>query len=154
MKISYLADHQNLIPTISAWFYHEWSYLYPERTSNDVTKSIAERINKDSIPMALVALEGNELLGTVCLKIHDMDSRPDLSPWLADLYVKKSCRRNGIGSALVKAIEKKAVQLGIRRLYLYTPDSEKFYTGLDWVVKETKNYHNVRVTVMEKEIAL
>lgn len=154
MKIAYLANHQNVIPTLSDWFFREWAYLHPDRTEDDVTKLISERTNKDRIPLALVAFEGDELVGTVCLKINDMDTKPELTPWLAGLYVKESWRRKGVGSTLVKAIEEKALDLGVNHLFLYTPASEHFYARLGWCVMGRENYHNIPVTVMEKTIVL
>lgn len=154
MKISYLADHQDVIPILSKWFYREWSYLHPERTEDDFCRLISERINKDKIPMALVAFDQDDLLGTVCLKVNDMDTKPELTPWLAGLYVKESWRRKGVGSTLVDAIERKAFDIGVNHLFLYTPESEHFYSQLGWVVTEREDYHNVPVTVMEKEIVL
>lgn len=154
MKIAYLADHHDVIPIISKWFYREWAYLYIKKTEDDVTKLISERTNRDKIPIALVAFEGVELIGTICLKINDMDTKPELSPWLAGLYVKESWRRNGVGSSLVKAIEQKAFEIGTNRLFLYTPESEHFYSELGWDIKEKEIYHNVTVTVMKKEIVL
>jgi GNAT superfamily N-acetyltransferase len=154
MRIEYLADHQDVIPILSAWFYQEWSYLYPERTEDEFRRLISERTNKDKIPLSLVSFEGDELVGTVCLKIHDMDTKPDLSPWLAGLYVKESWRRKGIGSTLVKAIERKALELGIHHLFLYTPESEHFYSHLGWKVRGKEFYHHVPVAIMEKDIIL
>lgn len=154
MNIEYLADHQDVIPTLAQWFYEEWAYLHPERTYSDVECLISERAQKDKIPMALVAFYGEELLGTVSLKVHDMETRIDLSPWLAGLYVSVTRRRQGIGEALVFAIEKKACELGVGRLYLYTPESESFYSKLEWKVKERTEYHGYPVTLMQKEIVL
>jgi GNAT superfamily N-acetyltransferase len=154
MRIAYLADHEEVIPILAEWFYREWSYLYPGKTIDDVRNAIRERTNRDAIPVALVAFEGTTLVGTVCLKTHDMDSRPDLSPWLAGLYVAESWRGQGMGTALVKAIEQKAKALGIRKLYLYTPSAESFYLRMAWWTKETTEYHGARVTIMEKEMTL
>lgn len=152
MKIAYLADHPDDIPTLAAWFYHEWAYLHPDRTPQDVTRLITERANKDKIPLALVAFAGDELIGTVCLKVNDMETKPELTPWLAGLYVKPSWRRQGVGSLLVNAIEQQAGELGVGRLYLYTPESEYFYAKRGWCVREKCHYHNVAVSVMEKAI--
>jgi GNAT superfamily N-acetyltransferase len=154
MNIAYLADHKEVIPILARWFYEEWTYLYPDRTLTDVERLIGERANANKIPVALVAFDGQELLGTVCLKVHDMDTRLDLTPWLAGLYVKAPRRRQGIGTALVSAIEKKAHELGIERLYLYTPESEVFYSRLGWQIKERTEYHGYSVTLMQKEIVL
>lgn len=152
MDIEYLANHKAVIPTLARWFYDEWAYLHPDRTYAEVERLIGERAQKDQIPLALVAFEGEELLGTVCLKVHDMDTRLDLTPWLAGLYVAARRRREGIGAALVSAIEREAFNLGVNTLYLYTPESEAFYAKRGWQVKERTEYHNCAVTLMEKEI--
>lgn len=154
MNIEYLADHRDVIPTLAQWFFEEWAYLHPERTYSDVERIITERAQTDKIPVALVAFDGKELLGTVCLKVHDMDTRIELTPWLAGLYVSSAKRRQGIGAALVSAIEQKAGELGVRRLYLYTPESEAFYSKLGWLVKEKTKYHGFPVAIMQKEIVL
>lgn len=154
MDIAYLADYKEVIPILAQWFYKEWAYLHPDRTLADVERLIGERANMDRIPVALVAFEGQELLGTVCLKVHDMDTRLDLTPWLAGLYVSVPRRRQGIGATLVSAIEKKAHELGVEKLYLYTPESETFYSKLGWQLKERTKYHGYPVTLMQKEIVL
>lgn len=154
MDIEYLADHKDVISTLAEWFYEEWAYLHPDRTLEDVERLISERTNKDKIPVALIAFDGNELIGTVCLKTHDMETRLDLTPWLAGLYVAKPRRRKGIGTALVKAIERKANELTIKNLYLYTPESEGFYSRLGWRIKERVAYHGCPVAIMEKCIVL
>lgn len=154
MDIAHLAGHKEIIPTLARWFYQEWAYLHPDRTLEDVERLIGERTNTTKIPVALVAFEGGELLGTVCLKVHDMDTRLDLTPWLAGLYVTAPWRRKGIGTALVSAIEKKAHELQVEKLYLFTPASEGFYSRLGWHVYERTEYHGYPVTIMEKKIVL
>lgn len=154
MDIAHLADHKEVIPTLAQWFYQEWAYLHPDRTLEDVERLIGERTNKTKIPVALVVFEGGELLGTVCLKVHDMDTRLDLTPWLAGLYVIAPWRRKGVGAALVSAIEKKAHELQVEKLYLYTPESEGFYSRLGWHVNVRTEYHGYPVTIMEKKIVL
>jgi len=152
VKISYLADHPDVIPILSEWFYREWAYLHPDRSKDDFYRLISERTNKSKIPLTLVVFEGEELIGTACLKISDMDTKPELSPWLSGLYVKESWRRRGVGAVLVKEIESTAIELGIAHLYLYTPESKKFYSELGWHEMENEDYHNVPVTIMEKQL--
>ncbi|NTV47978.1 MAG: GNAT family N-acetyltransferase [Chlorobiales bacterium] len=154
MDIAYLADHKEVIPMLAQWFYQEWAYLIPGQTLADVERLLGERTNTTKIPVALVAFDGDELVGTVCLKVHDMDTRLDLTPWLAGLYVVAPRRRQGIGARLVSAIEQKAHELGVEKLYLYTPKSESFYSRLGWQLKERTEYHDYPVTIMQKEIVL
>jgi len=154
MNIAYLADHTEVIPILAQWFYKEWAYLHPGKTLANVEQLIGERINTNKIPLALVAFDNQELVGTVCIKVHDMDTHLDLSPWLAGLYVSASRRRQGIGATLVSAIEKEAHKLGVEKLYLHTPESETFYSKLGWQVKERPQYHGYPVSLMQKKIAL
>ncbi len=149
-EIYNLANHKEVIPTVAKWFYQEWSHLYPGRTVNDVEQVIWGR-GKKKILITLVAFEGEELLGTVSLKIHDMDTRLDLTPWLSGLYIAESRREQGIGTTLVNVIERKAKELSARKLYLYTLKSEGFYTRLGWFVKERTEYQSYPATIMEKE---
>ena len=152
MNIAHLADHKEVIPLLAQWFYNEWAYLNPGRTLADVEQLIGERTNIDKIPMALVAFDNHEPLGTVCLKVHDMDTRLDLSPWLAGLYVAAPRRHQGIGATLVAAIENKAIELGLDKLYLHTPESETFYSKLGWQVKDRPQYHGYPVSLMQKRL--
>jgi N-acetylglutamate synthase-like GNAT family acetyltransferase len=70
------------------------------------------------------------------------------------LYIAAPRRKQGIGATLVSAIEKKAHELGVQTLYLYTPESETFYARLGWHVNERTEYHGCPVSIMEKQIVL
>lgn len=153
MIIEYLADHGDLIPTLARWSYEEWSYLHPERTLSDVARLISEGSNKDRIPITLVAIDKGKAIGYIALKTSDFKARPDLSPWLAGLYVDKIQRRKGVGTKLVHEIEPLAARLGASRLYLVTDDAQKFYSKLGWRVQEHTVWQGLSVTVMEKDIA-
>jgi predicted N-acetyltransferase YhbS len=155
MDIQYLGDHQDVVPILAAWIYNEWSYLYPGATLQDFTGLLLERMDKKSLPLTLVAIEAGEPVGTASLKAFDMETRNDLTPWLTSLHVAEPWRRRGIGSNLVKAIEQKAVELGIRKLFLFTTDADLvalFYSRLGWTVKEKTIYHSYPVIILEKDL--
>lgn len=155
MDIQYLGDHQEVIPILADWIYNEWSYLYPGATLQDFKGLLLERINKKILPLTFVAIEAGEPVGTASLKAFDMETRSDLTPWLTSLHVAKPWRRKGIGSNLVKAIEQKAVELEIRKLFLFTTDAALaalFYSRLGWSVKEKTQYHSYPVIIMEKDL--
>ncbi len=150
-----MADHQEVVPILATWIYDEWSYLYPEMTLQDVVSFLRERVNKEKLPLTLVAFEAGEPVGTVSLKMFDMETRSDLSHWLTSLYVVKPWRRRKIGSRLVETAEKKAVELEIRKLFLFTTDVALpglFYSKLGWIVKEKTIYHSCPVIIMEKDL--
>ena len=101
MDIQYLADQREVVPILADWIYDEWSYLYPEMTRQGIISFLQERGNKEKLPLALVAFEAGEPVGTVSLKMFDMETRRDLPYWLTSLYVVKPWRRIGIGSSLL-----------------------------------------------------
>lgn len=152
MQIEPLTKHTSWIPEIARWFYAEWKPLYGNKTIHEVENSIRERLNEDRIPCALVAIEGQAVVGTISLKESDMDIRKELSPWMAGLYVVSSRRGRGIGAQLAMALEQKARELGVCHLYLYTPRSEIFYGYMGWSIREKIIYMGSEVSVMEKEL--
>jgi predicted N-acetyltransferase YhbS len=145
--IEYLADCPQHIPVLAAWHNAQWSYL-------DVGVSVAQRAaalrkhGRGIVPMTLVALSGDTLLGSASLIQHDMDTRMDLWPWLASVYVDPPYREQGIGSALVQAIVDQATLQGFPALYLFTPDRAAFYERLGWQALERTVYRGYAQTVM------
>ncbi len=154
ITIGYLADHPGWVPVIAGWFYDQWYDLYVNRsmTLKDAENSIADRCNYDKIPLILVAINDDKVIGTIGLKQCDMDTRKDLSPWLAGLYVVTEHRCNGIGSLLIEALIEKAISLDISKLYLYTPDAEDFYRKLGWHILEQTEYLGHKVAILEKSL--
>ena len=78
---------------------------------------------------------------------------PELTPWLASLYVIPAKRRQGFGAALVRRLTDEARQLGFANLYLYTPSEEKFYGGLGWSTLEQTTYAGKPATVMVYDLS-
>jgi len=146
-RIEYLADHPSFLPSLAQWHHAQWSYL-------DVGVSLEQRLaalqkhGKAQVPTTVIALSGSRLLGSASLIAHDMDTYPELSPWLASVYVAPEYRRRGIGSALVQRIVAQARALGFEHLYLFTPDKEHFYARLGWSVLERTMYRGYAQVVM------
>src|SRR5690606_12830155 len=95
-----------------------------------------------------VAEDQQTLLGSASLLADDMSSHPELTPWLASVYVAEQHRGQGIGSTLVRRVMQHARDIGIKRLYLYTPDQEKLYARLGWQVLSGEQYNGTAVTIM------
>lgn len=153
MEIDYLANHQESVSLIAGWFYEEWSYLYPNRTRDDFEDLVRARARKDKLPLALVAIESGIVTGTISLKMQRVNGSNAYIPWVAGLYVVKEWRGKGIGAKLVEAMERKAREMGMRKLFLYTPKSERFYSRLGWCIIGHTGYRGIQVSLMEKDIA-
>jgi GNAT superfamily N-acetyltransferase len=148
MQIGYLADHQEFIPTLARWYQQEWAYLRPGDSVEARIARLRDASGHKEIPTVVIAFNDLKLLGSAMLIGHDMDTRMDLSPWLAGVFVSPEQRQRGIGAALVQRVTDDARALGVQRLYLYTPSVEKFYSRLGWSVVERTGYRGVDVVVM------
>ena len=152
MKIEYLADNIALVPIIAHWHHEEWGHFNPGDSIEKRIANLQTNLGRKQIPTTFVSLSGGILLGSASLVAHDMDTRMDLSPWLASVYVTPEHRSQGIGTALVQRVVKEAVELGIETLYLFTPDREGFYASLGWSVVERTEYREQKVVIMALHI--
>jgi predicted N-acetyltransferase YhbS len=152
-RVESLVDYPQFIPTLAAWHHAQWSYL-------DLGKSVAQRAAalrthlRNAVPMTVVARSAAGLLGSASLIAHDMDTRMELSPWLASVYVAPAHRHKGVGSALVREIASRATALGFSTLYLFTPDRAPFYERLGWQVLEHVKYRGYEQVLMSVSLRL
>ncbi len=153
MEIAYLADYPEHLPTVAAWVYGYWGHLMPGSSLEGTERHFRGQLNRDALPLTLIALKGQQPVGTASIFLQDMSTRPHLSPWMASVYVDPAYRRRGIGSDLVRAIESAAERLHIARLYLFTPDQERFYARLGWSPLERVEYRTECVVIMSKSFA-
>ena len=152
MEIGYLADHKDFIPTLANWHHREWAYLRPGESLEARTVRLRGSCGHREIPTVVIAFADGVLLGSAMLVDHDMDTRMDLSPWLAGVFVSPEQRRHGIGGALVQRVIEEAAGLGVRRLYLYTPSAEEFYARRGWSLVEHTKYRGADVAVMSLDL--
>lgn len=149
MRIKRLPKELSIIATIAEWHYHQWGSRNKAAGSiNQLIAGFWAQAYSKRIPMTFVAMAGQELLGFASLITHDADAPKDLSPCLANVYVTPSQRNNGVGSALVERAVNKAAELGVKKLYLFSPEKEDFYIHLGWSTEERIILRNEKVAVM------
>ncbi len=152
-RIEHLADHAAAIPTLARWHFAQWGRKSSTRSVESAAARLRGHLRRDAIPLTLVALAGEAPLGSAALVCQDMkDARPELGPWLADVFVDPDRRGRGIASALVAALVAKARALGVETLHLYTPDRERLYARFGFVVRERIDYRGERVALMSLEL--
>lgn len=154
MQIDYLADHQDFIPTLAQWHHREWAYLRPGDTVETRIARLRGCCGHREIPTVVIAFTDSTLAGSAMLVEHDMNTRMDLTPWLAGVFVAPDHRRRGIGATLVQRVIDNATALGVQRLYLYTPSTEHFYSCRGWSLVEHTSYRGADVAVMSYECAV
>jgi N-acetylglutamate synthase-like GNAT family acetyltransferase len=148
ITIEFLADCPEALPTLAQWQHDEWGHYRAGDTVEKRSARLQEGCNRDRIPLTVVALDNGEVLGSASLIAHDMETRMELSPWLAGVFVGTEYRRRGIGAQLVRRIMAEATALKVPLLYLYTVHSEKFYANLGWSLQEHTAYREQTVAIM------
>src|SRR5690606_29389271 len=81
---------------------------------------------ENDLPRFFVALQEDEIIGSYAILRSDLNSRQDLSPWFACLYVEEKCRGKNLGTALQNHAKQYMKALGYEKLYLCT-EIEGYY---------------------------
>ena len=149
--IAHLAEHTAVIPILALWAQKEWGYLLSRATFETLVLDFEQRTTVQTIPETFVAIENDRPVGMSSIVQNDMLTRQELSPWLAGVYVAPAFRNRGIGSKLVQSTMQEAQNLGLEKLYLFTPDKRNFYARLGWNAIERTTYRGESVTIMVYE---
>jgi GNAT superfamily N-acetyltransferase len=134
VQISYLIEHPEYIQQLAQWLFEQWGPTLAEETPEARIKKLKAPMNRDKLPVAWVAHANGQLLGTAALRVHDLEGREDLTPWLGGVFVSSHFRRQGIGAALCATVEEGARSRAIDTLYLFTLDKQAWYSRLGWTV--------------------
>lgn len=152
VRISYLIDHPEYIPQLAQWLFEQWDAILGEGTPEARIKKLNAHMNREKLPIAWVAHANGQLMGTAALRVHDLEGREDLTPWLAGVFVGSQFRRRGIGPALCATVEGAARSRGIETLYLFTLDKQAWYSRLGWRVLGPCVWHQRAGDIMFKQL--
>jgi len=102
-----------------------------------ISGRLGENMTAAPIPFALVAHDGAAFLGTASVIASDLAERPQLTPWVAAVWVEQNARRRGVGGVLVDRATRDCFALGVSRAYLCARlRRSAFYERLGWTLVE------------------
>lgn len=153
IKICFLAEVPEVVPKLVKLFQEEWEAYYGSEGPGIAESDIWECCQINSIPLALIATDDNgEVVGTGTLRAESIGSAPDQGPWITALVVEKSRRGNGIGTALISALEMEARRFRCPFIYISTHTSGGILLSRGWqAIKKTNSYQGV-VTIYRAEL--
>lgn len=126
----------NLLRQVAKVHYEGRSDIFLPKTKH--TEESVKAILKDENSPVLVAEENGEIIGHAFLQIHRHKNHPTLKAFttlhLDDLCVDEKARGKGVGTALYRAVEELAKELGCYDITLNVwecnPAAMKFYRSL------------------------
>ena len=125
--IKELADYEKMLDEVVAdeETLEEWIF---DRRKAEVIFAVADGTE---VGFALFFHNFSTFLGRAGIYLEDLFVRPDLYPWLCNVYVSPAHRGCGIGRALLQSVPGAMRSLGIERLHLYTTH-ESLYEKFGW----------------------
>jgi GNAT superfamily N-acetyltransferase len=129
-RILAVSDRPEVAPLVAGWLVEAFHRQPGGMTVEAMTALILAP--PQGPEESFVLFEGDRPVGTASLAHDDLTSRPDLTPWLAGVFVLPDCRGRGHASALVRHIEGFARAAAVAELWLYTRTAEPLYARLGW----------------------
>jgi GNAT superfamily N-acetyltransferase len=150
-RIVAISDHPELASLVARWrvnafFNHPGGYTVEEMTALILALPVGPK-------ETFVLFDGDRPVGTAGLVHSDLETRPDLTPWLAGLFVEPAFRNRGYGAALVRQVEAFARAASVPVLWLYTLSTESFYLRLGWERESIEREGDHDVVLMRRSLA-
>jgi GNAT superfamily N-acetyltransferase len=116
---------------------------------------IAQSTSRLGPQQTFVALVDGIPVGTCSFVVHDLDERPDLTPWLAGVFVAPEQRRKGYVIPLIRAVEAASIAAAISTLWLHTEQAERIYAKAGWrSIEVVQRKGKPAVTLMRRDFVL
>ncbi len=151
----YLKEFPEQIDPLARAIYSEWNTMYKRQglSVDQVIEKVRERAVDSVIPLTMIALDGDTLLGSITIKEHDFADHPELSPWLAGVFTLPEHRKKGVGKGLITFAEAIAKEtFDVKELFLYTGSASKLYEKIGYETFETVDRGDKVLTLMKKSL--
>ena len=139
MKVALLADHTGAIDMLAAWYEQEWEPYYGAHGPGDAAADLASRCKRDRLPVGLVAIDDDTIIGTAAL---DRDAASGLAPAVVGLLVAREHRGKGVAGVLLDAAGQLAGELGYDELFISTSILGRLLQRKGWRQKGNVRFMN------------
>ena len=145
-------DRPDFVPMVARWlweaFWHDSGKPFEQLL--DTVK--ASSVVTGAMPWTFILLADGIPVGTASLVAHDLDERPDLTPWLAGVFVASHAREQGHAGYLISAVEQEAHSASISTLWLYTDKAERIYARAGWHRVEIVQHNGMPFVLMRRDL--
>lgn len=149
-RIAAVSDRPELAPLVAQWrvgafFNYPGGYTVEEMTALILAPPVGPK-------ETFVLFDGDQPAGTASLVRTDLETRPDLTPWLAGVFVLPAFRGRGHATALVRRVEAFALAASVPVLWLYTSTAEPLYARLGWQRAGLEQERGQAVVLMRRSL--
>jgi RimJ/RimL family protein N-acetyltransferase len=152
ITIGFLADYPDTIPTLAKWFRDQWPDYYANWSQAELEQDFLEDASRNRLPSRLVAFESNKLVGTIVLREQGSETLPEFRPELGGLYVIESHRGHGVGTELVRAGMKLALDQGYETVFATTVVATGILERLGWQFIRTVIHSDGQLSLYRYEL--
>jgi GNAT superfamily N-acetyltransferase len=145
------AADPDLVPIVARWLWEAFWRTdgYPLHHVHGLVGAANAEVGP---PQTFVLLIDGEPVGTASLVAHDLAVRPDLTPWLAGVFVAPEVRGRGYVGRLIGAVEAASRAAAIPTLWLYTTAAERIYARAGWRTVETFEHSGEPAVLMCRDL--
>ena len=134
LSVRQMTDEKDL-EIMTDWMYSWWG-AREGRSREEVRVFMAHCRQKDRLPQTYGLYLGDEPAGLYQFTYGDLFSRPDIYPWLANVFVAEKYRGRGFSRFLLATVkETAAAHLETDELFLYT-EHQGLYEKYGWEFAE------------------
>ena len=98
------AERPELVPTVAGWVWTEF-WRGHGHTLEQTLAAVSETVTARDLPQTYVLLADGRPVGTASLAAKDLEERPELTPWLAGVFVEPESRGHGYAGRLTAHVE-------------------------------------------------
>ena len=149
--IAAVSDRPDLAPIVARWrvdafFDHPGGWTVEAMTAAILAPPAGPE-------ETFVLFDGDRPVGTAGLVRDDLEARPDLTPWLAGVFVEPAFRGRGYATALIRRVETFARAASVPAMWLYTGTAEPFYARLGWRRVGMEQENGQAVALMRRRLS-
>lgn len=95
------------LATITKWM-HNWWGREDGYTFEEVKCFMKHSLQKHKLPQTYGIFVDNKIVGIYQFAYEDLSIRPDIYPWLANVYIDEAYRNKGLGRKMLETVRENA----------------------------------------------
>lgn len=134
----------------------DWHDFYQRAKSANYESWDHNGTDQELLFMAISEIDGkSQVVASIALcDFDDLEEFRRYKPWIAAFIVREDLRGKGVGERVLKLVEAKAIEYGIKLVYLWTEGGREFYAKRGYEYLDTLNKENRRIDLMQKVLVV